>query len=163
MGEEVTAGKPRVANPSDPVLWCKEAAERIAKGDTKAAILCYEESLKRKLDVPDVRYNLGLLLESVGQRTGALGCHTKSLELFPHDLRFHAERARLLSLEGKFTAAVSAVDDALAIQPLSPTLLANKAGYLVRAGDAAGVVAAADAALALDAANAAAFLNKANA
>lgn len=157
------AGKPRVANPSDPVLWCKEAAERIRAQDTKAAILCYEEALRLRADVPDVWYNLGLLLETAGQRPAALRCHTKSAEMFPLDLRFCAERARLLSLEGKFTAALSAVDNALAIQPHSPALLANKAGYLVRAGDAAGAVAAADAALALDAANAAAFVNKANA
>ena len=66
------AGRPRVQNPSDPVLWCKEAASRIEAGDRKGAIYCYEESLKIRPDVPDVWYNLGLLLETIGQQTQRL-------------------------------------------------------------------------------------------
>lgn len=66
--------KPCVQNPSDPVLWCKEAAARIEAGDHKGAIYCYEESLKIRPEVPDVWYNLGLLLEKIGQPTAALGC-----------------------------------------------------------------------------------------
>ena len=109
--------KPCVQNPSDPVLWCKEAAARIEAGDHKGAIYCYEESLKIRPEVPDVWYNLGLLLEKIGQPTAALGCYTKSSEMFPGDSRFFAERARLLASAGKYLDAVGAVSDALAINP----------------------------------------------
>lgn len=83
--------------------------------------------------------------------------------MFPGDYRFFAERARLLAEAGKYLDAVVAAGDALAINPHAPQIHANKAGYLIRAGDAAGAVAATDAALAIAPANAAAFVNKANA
>lgn len=88
-------------------------------------------------DVPDVWYNLGLLLEDTGLETAALGYHTKSSEMFPADHRFFAERARFLTSAGKYLDAVVAVSDALAVNPRAPLLHANKTGYFIRAGDAA--------------------------
>ena len=69
--------KPCVQNPSDPVLWCKEAAARIEAGDHKGAIYCYEVALKIRRVVPDVWYKRGLLLEKLGQPTAAHVCYTK--------------------------------------------------------------------------------------
>ena len=125
------ARRPSVTNPSDPVLWCKEAAARIEADDPKGAIYCYQESLKIRPNIPDVWYNLGLLLEQTGESTAAFGCYAKSSEMFPEDYRFPAERARLLAASGKYLDAVIAVSDALSINPHSALLHANKAGYLI--------------------------------
>ena len=58
--------KPRVLNPSNPILWCKEGAARIEAGYSKGAIYSYEESLKIKSYVWNVWYSLGVILEEMG-------------------------------------------------------------------------------------------------
>lgn len=154
-------GKPKVADPSDPVLWCKEAVHLMDADDLKGAVYCYQESLKIRPEVSDVWYNLGLLLEKTGDEISALGNFTEAAKLFPNDCRFPAEKARLFAVKGKYVDAVIAAVDALSIDPYSPILLANKSGYLIRAGDAVSALEAADEALEIDPVNAAAMLNKA--
>ena len=155
--------KPRVANPSDPVLWCKEAAGLMARGDEKGAIFCYQESVKLRPGVSDVWYNLALLFEKNGERKEALATHITAGKLFPGDHRFPAERARLLAGSGKYSEAVAAASDALLISPHSPTLLANKAGYLIFADDPGEALQTAEQALAIDPGCSLAILHKAHA
>lgn len=162
MGEKVSR-KPRVANPSDPVLWCKEAAGLMARGDEEGAIFCYQESVKLRPGVPDVWYNLGLLYEKTGEMKESLATHTAAEKLFPGDYRFSAERARLLAESGKYSEAVAAVSDALARAAYSPTLLANKAGYLIFAGNPNEALQTAEQSLAIDPGCALAYLHKAHA
>jgi len=155
--------KPRVANPSDPVLWCKEATSRMESGDTRGAIFCYGESVRIRPGVPDVWFNLGCLFEKNGETKEALTTHTTAAKMFPADFRFPAEHARLLAESGKYSDAVNAISEALTISPYSPALLANKAGYLIFAGDTDGALHTSEESLSIDPSCVPAYLHKAHA
>ncbi len=156
-------GRVKVANPSDPVMWCSEAAARMAAGDDSAAVFCYQESLKIRPGVSDVWFNMGCLYERMGDRPAALGCFTTAAKMFASDVRFSAERARMCAEMGRFSDAVEAVDAALAIDSYSPLLLSNKAGYLIFCERYEEAAKASDAALAIDPGYGSAFLHKAHA
>ena len=155
--------KPKVTNPSDPVLWCKEAATRMEAGDSKGAIYCYQESLKLRPEVSDVWFNVGLLYEKSGDREAALGCYLTASKMFPSDFRFPAERARMLAEMKHFSEAAEVISEAVTINPHSPLLLSNKAAYLIFSQNPAEALKAADEALSIDPAYTAAFLHKAHA
>jgi len=132
-------------------------------GDEKGAIFCYQESVKLRPGVADVWYNLACLFEKTGELKESLATHIAAGKLFPQDHRFPAERARLLAGSGKYTEAVTAVSDALMISPYSPTLLANKAGYLIFAKNPTDARQTAEQALAIDPGCSLAYLHKAHA
>lgn len=155
--------KPKVANPSDPVLWCKEAAEKMEAGDNKGAIYCYQESLKLRPEVSDVWFNVGLLFEKSGDKNAALGCYLTASKMFPSDFRFPAERARMLAEMKHFAEAAEVISEAVTINPHSPLLLSNKAAYLIFSQEPAEALEAAEAALSIDPSYTAAFLHKAHA
>lgn len=155
--------KPKVDNPTDPVLWCKEAATRMEAGDNKGAIYCYQESLKIRPDVSDVWFNVGCLYERDGDKNAALGCFMTAEKMFTTDYRFPAERARMLAEMKHYSEAVEVISSAIEINPYSEVLLSNKAAYLIFAGDAAAALDAAAASLAIAPAYTAAILHKAHA
>ena len=155
--------KPKVANPSDPVLWCKEAAVRMEAGDNKGAIYCYQESLKLRPEVSDVWFNVGCLYEKGGDKNAALGCFLTASKMFPADFRFPAERARMLAEMKHYSEAAEVISDAVSINPHSPLLLSNKAAYLIFAQNPAAALTAAEEALSIDPAYTAAYLHKAHA
>ena len=155
--------KPKVANPSDPVLWCKEAADRMETGDNKGAIYCYQESLKLRPEVSDVWFNVGCLYEKSGDKNAALGCYLAASKMFPADFRFPAERARMLAEMKHYSEAAEVISEAVTINPHSPLLLSNKAAYLIFSQEPEAALEAADEALAIDPAYTAAFLHKAHA
>ncbi len=155
--------KPRVTNPSDPVLWCKEAAERMEAGDTKGAIYCYQESLKIRPEVADVWFNVGCLYEKEGDRDAAIGCYTTASTMFPADFRFPAERARMLAEMKYYSQAAETISEAIEINPHSPLLLSNKAAYLIFSFEPTPALEAAEAALEIDPTYTAAYLHKAHA
>ena len=155
--------KPKVANPSNPVLWCKEAAVRMEAGNSKGAIYCYQESLKIRPEVSDVWFNVGCLYEKSGDKNAALGCFLTASKMFPADFRFPAERARMLAEMKHYSEAAEVMSDAITINPHSPLLLSNKAAYLIFAQDPQAALASAEEALLIDPAYTAAFLHKAHA
>lgn len=155
--------KPTVSNPSDPVLWCKKAAELMSKNENRDAVYCYEESLKLRPAVPDVWFNLGCLFEKSGDKNAALGAFQTASKMFATDFRFPAERARILAESGKYSDAVESINAALEINPHSELLLSNKAGYLIFTGDISGAEKSADEALSINPSYASAFIHKAHA
>ncbi len=155
--------KPKVLNPSDPVLWCKEAAERMEAGDNKGAIYCYQESLKIRPEVSDVWFNIGCLYEKSGDKNAALGCFLAASKMFPADFRFPAERARMLAEMKHYSEAAEVISEAVTINPHSPLLLSNKAAYLIFAQNPEEALTAAEEALSIDPSYTAAYLHKAHA
>ncbi|HJJ35904.1 MAG TPA: tetratricopeptide repeat protein [Methanocorpusculum sp.] len=155
--------KPTVSDPKDPVLWCKEAASRKTGGDLDAALFCYKEAVKLRPDTPDVWYNIIYLAEQTGDRATALAAACTAGKLFATDYRFPAEEARFFAEGGKPTEAIAASERALAINPHSPTLLSNKAGYLLVLGKNEEALKEAEAALAIDPTYVSAVLHKVHA
>lgn len=157
------SGKPRVSDPKDPVLWCKEASSRLEAGDDKGALFCYMEAVKIRQQSADVWFNIVSLGEKCGEKATAFAATVTAEKLFPNDYRFPAEQARMFAGEKKYAKAVEAIERAAAINPYAPVLLSNKAGYLLFAGGNEKAVDAADAALAIDPAYVPAYLHKAHA
>ena len=155
--------KPTVANPNDSVLWCKEAVACHERGDDKAAIYCYKESLKVQPKNADVWYNILTLSEKTGDRASALAAACTAEKVFPSDYRFPAEAARFFAEGGKIDEAIAGSERAIAINPHSPTLLSNKAGYLLAAGRNEEALDVAERALAIDPAYISAVLHKSHA
>lgn len=155
--------KPTVSNPKDPVLWCKEAVARKEAGDNEAALFCYKEAIKLQPNSPDVWYNIIYLGEQTGDRATALAAACTAEKMFSTDYRFPAEVARFFAEAGKITEALEASERALAINPHSPTLLSNKAGYLLVLGKTDEALKDIEHALEIDPAYASAILHKAHA
>lgn len=155
--------KPKVANPSDPVMWCKKAAELLESDDLKGAAYCYEESLKLRPGVADVWFNLACIFEKMNDKNAALGAFASAQKVFASDFRFPAERARILAQAGKYKEAVECMDSALEINPYSALLHSNKAGYLIFDKDAKSAVEEANKALEIEPSFSSAFLHKAHA
>ena len=155
--------KPTVSNPKDSVLWCKEAAALMEKGDDKGALYCYKEAVKIEPKEADVWFNIFSLAEKTGEKATAFAAAVTAEKMFPTDYRFPAEQARMLAGEGKYAKALEAADKAAEINPHNPILLSNKAGYMIFAGDNAGALETADKALTIDPSCVSAYLHKAHA
>jgi len=157
------AKKPTVSDLKDPVLWCKEAASRKEAGDNEAALFCYKEAIKLRPNTADVWYNIIYLGEQTGNRATALAAACTAEKMFTTDYRFPAEEARFFAEAGKLKEALEASDRALAINPHSPTLLSNKAGYLLVLGKTDEALKEAEHALEIDPTYTSAILHKAHA
>lgn len=162
MGETLMA-KPTVSNPKDSVLWCKEAASLMEKGDDKGALYCYKEAVKIEPKEADVWFNIVSLGEKTGEKATAFAAAVTAEKMFPADYRFPAEQARMLAGEGKYAKALEEADKAAEINPHNPVLLSNKAGYMIFTGDNAGALETADKALMIDQSCISAYLHKAHA
>lgn len=155
--------KPTVSDPKDPVLWCKEAVSCKEAGDNEAALFCYKEAVKLKPNTADVWYNIIYLGEKTGDRATALAAACTAEKMFTTDYRFPAEAARFFAEGGKISEALEASERALAINPHSPTLLSNKAGYLLVLGKTDEALKDAERALEIDPTYTSAILHKAHA
>ncbi|HJJ55146.1 MAG TPA: tetratricopeptide repeat protein [Methanocorpusculum sp.] len=158
-----TGKKPTVSDPKDSVLWCKEATSRKAAGDNEAALYCYREAVKLRPDVPDVWYNIIYLAEQTGDHATALAAACTAEKMFATDYRFPAEEARFFAEGGKPDEALKVSERALAINPHSPTLHSNKAGYLLILGKNEEALKEAEHALEIDPTYISAILHKAHA
>jgi len=155
--------KPSVCDPKDPQLWCKEAVSRKEAGDNEAALFCYKEAVKLRPNTADVWYNIIYLGDKIGDRATALAAACTAEKMFKTDYRFPAEAARFFAEGGKVTEALDASERALTINPHSPTLLSNKAGYLLVLGKTEEALKEAERALEIDPTYASAILHKAHA
>ena len=163
------AAKPRVSDPQDPKLWCKEASTLMEKEDWKGAIYCYEQAVRRypkdsqDKNAADVWFNIGCLYEKCGSVEAAGGCFAASARRFLTDPRFPAEYARILASLGKYDEALKAIDEALEIDPYNALLNANRAGYLICAQKPNEALVSAEKALGIDVLCVPGYLHKAHA
>lgn len=155
--------KPSISNPNDAVLWCKEAVSYLERNDLASALYCYRESVKINPHVPDVWYNILCLAEKNGDKALAFSAACTGEKMFTSDFRFPAEKARLLAEDKKFTEAIEASKQALAINPASPILLSNTSGYLLMTGKNEDALKIAEQALEIDPLYKSAILHKAHA
>jgi protein O-mannosyl-transferase len=90
------------------------------KGNTEAAISHYREALRLRPNYPQVRNNLGGMLDKAGQIDEAIYHFREAIRFEPRDPEFHYNLGLALSQKGEMDEAIRQFEDALRLQPDFP-------------------------------------------
>jgi tetratricopeptide (TPR) repeat protein len=104
--------------------------------------------------------NIGIVLDNLGNHTGAIRYYDKALVIDPKYALALIDKGIALYRLGNHTEAIELYDKALAIQPNNTYALNNKGAALNNLGDYAGAIRYYDKTLAIDPKNTYALTNK---
>ncbi len=104
------------------------------RGDTTAAMACYEEALRLQPDAPEPAIRLGAALAENKRYDEATAYLERALKIAPRSSEAHGALANVLSRQNKPDLAIRHYEEALRLRPRSPEMHNNFGLALLRSG-----------------------------
>ena len=118
--------------------------------DYRTPLALWTDTVAKRPSNPRAHFNLGLLLESAGDKAGAESHYRAAVQLDTRNLEVHLALGELLLGQGKSAEARAAFEDAITRAPGSARAQFGLANVLAQSGDTAAAIAGYRHALELD-------------
>jgi tetratricopeptide (TPR) repeat protein len=122
------------ADPDNAVAWHLSGVAASQKGDTAAAIECFQKAVKLQPNYSDAHNNLGVALERVGRLDDAVACYRRALSVRPDFQVALINLGNTLLRQGKHDGLAACDHQALALRPGFAKELDNRGADLQRQG-----------------------------
>lgn len=99
------------------------------------AVASYKEALGYCFQWPEVHYNLGFVLQKVGDIEGAIAAYSQAITYNPNYSNAYYNLGLILQTQGREIEAIAAYQNAISLNPDTPMPYSNLGGILVGRGD----------------------------